>query len=108
MSDDGGGSIYIINKRGNAWFEMDAMGNMNFFAESGVHLRTKGDFNIRADQNLNLEAGGDVNIKAAGDQRGPQYVGGAVQEALGSFGLPTLGTGGQSKHYWQAKPDALR
>ena len=95
MSDDGGGSIYIINKRGNAWFEMDAMGNMNFFAESGVHLRTKGDFNIRADQNLNLEAGGDVNIKAAGDQRGPQYVGGAVQEALGSFGLPTLGTGGR-------------
>lgn len=95
MSDDGGGSIYIINKRGNAWFEMDAMGNMNFFAESGVHLRTKGDFNIRADQNLNLEAGGDVNIKAAGDQRGQQYVGGAVQEALGSFGLPTLGTGGR-------------
>jgi len=95
MSDDGGGSIYIINKRGNAWFEMDAMGNMNFFAESGVHLRTKGDFNIRADQNLNLEAGGDVNIKAAGDQRGDQYVGGAVQEALGSFGLPTLGTGGR-------------
>ncbi len=95
MSDDGGGSIYIINKRGNAWFEMDAMGNMNFFAESGVHLRTKGDFNIRADQNLNLEAGGDVNIKAAGDQRGAQYVGGAVQEALGSFGLPTLGTGGR-------------
>ena len=95
MSDDGGGSIYIINKRGNAWFEMDAMGNMNFFAESGVHLRTKGDFNIRADQNLNLEAGGDVNIKAAGDQRGPLYVGGAVQEALGSFGLPTLGTGGR-------------
>ena len=95
MSDEGGGSIYIINKRGNAWFEMDAMGNMNFFAESGVHLRTKGDFNIRADQNLNLEAGGDVNIKAAGDQRGPQYVGGAVQEALGSFGLPTLGTGGR-------------
>ncbi len=95
MSDDGGGSIYIINKRGNAWFEMDAMGNMNFFAESGVHLRTKGDFNIRADQNLNLEAGGDVNIKAAGDQRGNQYVGGAVQEALGSFGLPTLGTGGR-------------
>lgn len=94
MSDDGGGSIYIINKRGNAWFEMDAMGNMNFFAESGVHLRTKGDFNIRADQNLNLEAGGDVNIKAAGDMRAGQYVGGAVQEALGAFGIPTLGTGG--------------
>ena len=95
MSDDGGGSIYIINKRGNAWFEMDAMGNMNFFAESGVHLRTKGDFNIRADQNLNLEAGGDVNIKAAGDMRAGQYVGGAIQEALGAFSVPTVGTGGR-------------
>ena len=95
MSDEGGGTIYMINKRGNAWLELDASGNMNIFAESGIHLRTKGDFNIRADQNLNLEAGGDVNIKAAGDQRGKQYVGGAVQEALGSFGLPTLGTGGR-------------
>ena len=95
MSDDGGGSIYMINKRGNAWFEMDGLGNMNFFAEAGIHVRTKGDFNLRADQNINFEAGGDVNIKAAGDMRGQQYVGGLVAEASGALGIPTLGTGGR-------------
>jgi hypothetical protein len=95
MSDDGGGSIYMINKRGTAWFEMDGLGNMNFFAEAGIHVRTKGDFNLRADQNINFEAGGDVNIKAAGDMRGQTYVGGLVAEAAGALGLPTLGTGGR-------------
>lgn len=94
MNDDIG-TIYCVNSKGEVWWEMDQSGNLNLYAKRGIHVRTQGDFNLRADGSLNLEAGGDVNIKAAGDMRADQYVGGAIQEALGAFGIPTLGNGGR-------------
>ena len=94
LSDDTS-SIYCINSRGEVWWEMDNSGNFQLYAKRGIHMRTQGDFNLRADGTINMEAGGDVNIKAAGDMRADQYVGGAVQEALGAFGVPTVGNGGR-------------
>lgn len=94
MSDDTE-SIYCINSRGEVWWEMDHTGNFSLYAKRGISMRTQGDFNLRADGSVNIEGGGDVNIKAAGDMRASQYVGGAVQEALGAFGIPTLGNGGR-------------
>ena len=94
MSDDTN-SIYCINSRGEVWWEMDGSGNFSLYAKRGISMRTQGDFNLRADGSVNIEGGGDVNIKAAGDMRADQYVGGAVQEALGAFGIPTLGNGGR-------------
>ncbi len=94
MNDDVG-TIYCVNSKGEVWWEMDQSGNLNLYAKRGMHVRTQGDFNLRADGSINLEAGGDVNIKAAGDMRADQYVGGAIQEALGAFGIPTLGNGGR-------------
>ena len=88
-------TIYCINSRGEVWWEMDNSGNFNLYAKRGINIRSQGDFNVRADGSMNLEAGGDVNIKAAGDMRADQYVGGAIQEALGAFGIPTVGNGGR-------------
>lgn len=94
LSDDTK-SIYCINSRGEVWWEMDNSGNFSLYAKRGINIRTQGDFNLRADGSVNIEGGGDVNIKAAGDMRADQYVGGAIQEALGAFGIPTLGNGGR-------------
>lgn len=66
LLDDTTKSVYVINKPGNAWFEMTATGEFNFYAGSSINFRTRGNFNIRADKNLNLEAGNDVNIRASG------------------------------------------
>lgn len=94
LLDDTQGIVYIINKRGNAWFEMDAYGNINFFSDASINMRARGNFNLRADKNINIEAGNDINMKAAGDNIGDKYVG-AVP--LGALGLPPLGTGGSIK-----------
>lgn len=94
LSDDTQ-SIYCINSRGEVWWEMDNSGNFSLYAKRGINIRTQGDFNLRADGSVNIEGGGDVNIKAAGDMRADQYVGGAIQEALGAFGVPTVGNGGR-------------
>lgn len=89
--DDTSGSIYMINKSGSAWFEMDRLGNINFYGQGSMNIRSKGNLNLRADKNVNIEAGNDVNIKAAGDNVGDQYLGPNPANIAG--GLP-LGTGG--------------
>ena len=92
LLDDQTGSIYMINKKGNAWFELSPSGDINLYGEGSINMRAEGNMNIRADQNLNLEAGQNILMKAAGD-RGPKgdYMG--VPE-LGALGLPPLGVGG--------------
>lgn len=92
LLDDTTGSIYMINQRGNGWFELAANGDINLYAEGSVNMRAEKNMNIRADGNLNLEAGQNILMKAAGD-RGPKgdYVG--IPE-LGALGLPPLGVGG--------------
>ena len=92
LLDDTTGCIYVINKSGTAWFELDVQGNINFFGQGNMSLRSKGDFNLRADKNVNIEAGNDVNIKAAGDNDNSGYKG--LPGPLGSIGLPPLGVGG--------------
>ena len=91
MLDDTTGSIYMINKSGTGWFEIDPLGNMNFYAEGSMNIRTKGNLNFRADKNINMEAGNDINLRAAGDNVGDMYLGPNPAKVAG--GLP-LGTGG--------------
>ena len=79
LFDDNAGTIYAINRDGEAWWEMDKAGNFTVFGEGSINLRAKQDFNLRADKDINIEAGGDIKIKAAGDmasrERGSEYVG---------------------------------
>lgn len=62
--------IYIINKKGTSWIQMDADGNVDIFAAGSISGRALEDFNIRADRDINLEAGRNVNLKAAKDYNG--------------------------------------
>lgn len=93
LMDDTSGSIYVITKNGKAWFELDKNGNINFFGEGSMSIRSKGDFNLRADKNVNIEAGNNVNIKAVGDNDNSGHKG--VASAIGALGLPPLGVGGK-------------
>lgn len=91
MLDDTTGSIYMINKSGKGWFEIDQLGNINFYAEGSVNIRSKGNLNLRSDYNVNIEAGQNVNIRAAGDNIAGTYLG---PNPMASLGGPALGTGG--------------
>jgi hypothetical protein len=63
--------IYIINKTGTGYVEIDGDGNIDIFGKGSFNVRTMGDLNLRADQNVNIEAGQDVNIKAANNSPHP-------------------------------------
>ena len=63
--------IYIINKTGTGYVEIDGEGNIDIFGKGSFNVRTMGDLNLRADQNVNIEAGQDVNIKAANNSPHP-------------------------------------
>ena len=69
LMDDTTGIIYMINKDGKAWMELNQVGDVLLYAEGSISMRAKGDFNIRADHDVNIEAGQNVNIKAAGDTK---------------------------------------
>lgn len=90
LMDDTTGIIYMINKKGSAWIEIGADGDINLFGEGSFNLRTNGNFNLRADKNVNIEAGQNLNLKAAGDNVGGEYRG---IPGLLNFTGP-LGTGG--------------
>jgi len=92
LLDDTNGIIYMINKGGKAWMELDMFGNINVFGEGSLNMRAKGDFNLRADKNIHIEAGQDIQMKASGDNIGGEYVG--LPGALSAIGLPPLGAGG--------------
>lgn len=63
------GFIYIINRDGTAWIQLDHLGNVDVFGARHISMRAQYDFNIRADRNVNIEAGQNVYIKAAKDTK---------------------------------------
>ncbi len=65
--DETNGYVYLINRDGTAWVQMDQKGNVDIFGATNVSMRAQKDFNIRADRNINIEAGQNVYIKAAKD-----------------------------------------
>ena len=91
LMDDTSGVVYIINRKGTAWFEMNTYGDVYLHSEGTIAMRAKGNFDLRADKNINIEAGQNVHIKAAGDNTGDTYLG--IPD-LGALGIPPLGNGG--------------
>lgn len=75
LLDDNEGVIYLINKSGRAWIEMNSLGDIHVFGEGSINMRAKQNFNLRADYNINIEAGKDINIKAAMDTLGSDFKG---------------------------------
>jgi lysozyme len=65
--DETNGFVYLINRDGTAWVQMDSRGNVDIFGAQNVSMRAEKDFNIRADRNVNIEAGQNIYLKAAKD-----------------------------------------
>ena len=65
--DETNGFVYLLNRDGTAWIQMDQGGNIDIFSALSISLRGQKDINIRADRNVNIEAGQNVYIKAAQD-----------------------------------------
>lgn len=67
--DESNGNIYVINRDGTAWVQLDQTGHIDVFSQFDISLRAMRDVNIRADRNLNFEAGQNVYISAAKDTK---------------------------------------
>ena len=65
--DETNGFVYLINRDGTAWVQMDKHGNVDIFGANNISMRAQRDINLRADRNVNIEAGQNVFIKAAKD-----------------------------------------
>jgi hypothetical protein len=68
LLDDTGGFIFISNKAGNAWIEMDADGRVDIYSQAGVSIATDGDYNVHAKGSINMQAEQGVNIKSSGSE----------------------------------------
>lgn len=65
--DETNGFVYLINRDGTAWVQMDQKGNIDIFGATNISMRAQQDVNIRADRNINIEAGQNIFMKAAKD-----------------------------------------
>ena len=65
--DETNGFVYLINRDGTAWVQMDQKGNVDVFGASSISMRAQNDINLRADGNINIEAGQNIYMKAAKD-----------------------------------------
>lgn len=65
--DETNGLIYVINKRGTAWIQLDADGNGDMFFANDFSVRALRDINLRADRDVNIESGRNINISALKD-----------------------------------------
>lgn len=67
--DETNGFVYLINRDGTGWVQMDQLGNIDIFGAGDISLRAQRDVNIRGDRNVNIEAGQNLFMKAAKDTK---------------------------------------
>lgn len=65
--DETNGFVYIINRDGTAWMQMDQQGHIDVFSQFDISIRAQRDVNIRGDRDVNIEAGQNMYISAAKD-----------------------------------------
>ena len=61
------GFVYICNKMGTAWVELDRNGNIDVFSNNTISLRSNEDINMRADRDFNIDIGRDLNLHMPAD-----------------------------------------
>lgn len=79
LLDDTNEFIFIVNKGGSGWIEMDAKGQIDIYSKSNVSIATDGDYNVHAKGSINMQADQGVNIKSAGTE------GVKIQSQVGSI-----------------------
>ncbi|ASV44204.1 hypothetical protein PBI_SCTP2_189 [Salicola phage SCTP-2] len=63
LLDETRGNVYIINKSGKGWIEIDNDGKIMAYGEQGIGIRSQGDINLHADNDIIFEAGRDMITK---------------------------------------------
>lgn len=63
LLDESNGNVYIINKKGTGWIEIDDAGKIDVWANDSISIRSHKDINLRADRDLNIESGRNINVK---------------------------------------------
>ena len=63
LLDESNGNVYIINKKGTGWVEIDDSGKIDVWANDSISIRSHKDINLRADRDLNIESGRNINVK---------------------------------------------
>jgi hypothetical protein len=66
LLDETNGLVYIINRDGTAWMQMDAEGNIDAYSKKSYSIRSEGNINLRADNAVNIE-GKKINIRSEQD-----------------------------------------
>lgn len=61
------GHVYMINKDGTAWAELNNDGYIDCWSLKCVSASSDGDINLNAKRNININTDGTINIKAGGD-----------------------------------------
>ena len=73
LLDETNGMVYIINKSGKGWVEIDNEGKIMIYGEEGIAMRSKGDINLRADNDLIFEAGRNIFMKSEANTHFENY-----------------------------------
>ena len=63
LLDETNGNVYIINKKGSGYVEIDNSGKIDIWANDSISVRSHKDINLRADRDLNIESGRNINVK---------------------------------------------
>lgn len=58
------GHIYIINKSGTCWWELNDNGHIDFWAQNSINCMTNGDINYKAKGKINIEADKDLTLRS--------------------------------------------
>jgi phage baseplate assembly protein gpV len=84
------GFLYMINKRGTGWLQIDDDGNIDMYGAGSISLRAEDDVNIRADRNIIFEAGKDFYLKASKDFVGKGNIGKENEGSGGNIFIQSL------------------
>ena len=66
LLDDVSGLIYLINKNGTAWIEMNRNGDIDVFSQT-LNFTTLGDMNFTCGGEFNVHASRGVNVRSDGE-----------------------------------------
>lgn len=67
LMDDTNGFIYIVNRDGTSWIEMNRTGDMDIYAKQSINFSTEGEFNIHANGGVNIQGNRAINMKTLGE-----------------------------------------
>jgi hypothetical protein len=92
MMHDNTGFIYLITASGKSWIEMDAGGNINFYAEGQFNAKSRGPMNFESMAGVKIK-GTSIDISASGAAK----ISGKGSLDLNSAGMTKV-NGGKGLH----------